>query len=66
VGIKQIELQGWLARYMKCDPGVVNRGSDPLRRKWVTDVVGKDPLEMVGCVGIEPTTSGLKVRCSTD
>jgi len=21
---------------------------------------------VVGCVGIEPTTSGLKVRCSTD
>jgi hypothetical protein len=26
----------------------------------------KDEDQMVGRVGIEPTTSGLKVRCSTD
>ena len=32
----------------------------------VTYVPGTDRRGGMGCVGIEPTTSGLKVRCSTD
>ena len=35
-------------------------------RQSVKQVIGSYPLVLVGRAGFEPTTNGLKVRCSTD
>ena len=47
--------------------GVIERDQEVRRcRKIVANGCGMDPVLVVGRVGIEPTTNGLKVRCSTN